>query len=368
MVSWVSLGGVVGRPRPFSSARSATAWGSPAGRLPLVQAGLVHRDRAAVAVVPGALAHAVDGVDLGALRAAHDAEESPPRLVAVALAVGDGLADPVGALEAARHAERQVAAEAVLVAREPAHGLQAGHEEAEAALGGGRVPAAAARVDRAAVSSDRRRVRAPPAPAVPPGPASRPAPPLPPLPAPPPSWPAEPPPVPPVVTPGGAVGAAPAEPASTAGAAAAGGSTRRVFPVTAAGHGQTEGCCQQKAESRCGHGWFYIGERPVTFSSVGQRVQRKRAYRDSTCHHSGPETPPRGRGRLILGTDARAGGPPVIATDPVIEAYKREVDRDAPPRQPRPQLRGALPAAHGDAGVRRGAEARAAGARGPGAP
>jgi hypothetical protein len=104
---------------------------SPAGRL-LQEAGAVHRDQATVAIVPRAGADAVDGVDRRAVVVA--GEERAPGLVTEADGGGGGLADAIGAGEAA-----EVAAEAVLAARLRTHGLEAGEEEAEVAGADGRV-------------------------------------------------------------------------------------------------------------------------------------------------------------------------------------------------------------------------------------
>ncbi len=114
---------------------------------PPQQARLVHGDEPPVLVVPGPGADAVDGVNRLTVRALDGAQERAPGLATGAHLGGDVLADLVGAGQAA-----QVAAEAVLVARLLAHGLDAGDEEAErhparvaARLGrGGPVPGTAA--------------------------------------------------------------------------------------------------------------------------------------------------------------------------------------------------------------------------------
>ena len=81
------------------------------------------RDQPAVAVVPGPVADAIDGVDGGRPRGA---EERTPRLVTEPDIGGGALADSVGAGEAA-----EVAAEAILAVRLQADRREAGDEEAE---------------------------------------------------------------------------------------------------------------------------------------------------------------------------------------------------------------------------------------------
>ena len=129
-------------PCPVSSGRSLTAAASPMGRLPASRPALfmaISRPRRSYQGPSPTRSMACTGCPSGPL---HDAEERAPGLVAEADVAGDGLADLVGALEAAGGPEAQVAAEAVLALGQPAHGIEAGVEEAEL-LGRCRPPARA---------------------------------------------------------------------------------------------------------------------------------------------------------------------------------------------------------------------------------